>query len=354
MLRCYRTGFSSSSQYLAQFVLFLVLNNLLMRLHGESALAVFNVVLNVSYVLTGLYEGVCAAIQPLAATFYSERNQGAQRRTLRLGLMWGAILGIAFGASVALFAPGIAVLFGLSARMADMGALALRLYSLSVPWIGASMLLSSFWQAIGREKDTLLLTVLRTFAVYLLLAVPLAWGPLGLFWWVFPATEAFSLLLFGLWRMLRRRGLRELVLNDLSARPILQRLLGQDPAALGSLLEGVEAFCGGLGAKPGQTYLATMAVEEMCQAIFLHTARLGRGNVYIQITLFPIGQGLFELHIRDNAPAFDPFSLRVSRINEAENQESAMDSMGVLLVKKKAKEFYYRHYQGFNTLTVRI
>ena len=52
--------------------------------------------------------------------------------------------------------------------------------------------------------------------------------------------------------------------------------------------------------------------------------------------------------------AFDPFSLRTHRITETDNEEVAMDSMGVLMVKKKAKEFYYRHFQGFNTLLVRI
>ncbi len=63
---------------------------------------------------------------------------------------------------------------------------------------------------------------------------------------------------------------------------------------------------------------------------------------------------MFDLHIRDNAMAFDPFSLRTHRITETDNEEVAMDSMGVLMVKKKAKEFYYRHFQGFNTLLVRI
>jgi anti-sigma regulatory factor (Ser/Thr protein kinase) len=143
-------------------------------------------------------------------------------------------------------------------------------------------------------------------------------------------------------------------LGILDGTPILQRLIRQEEEALGGVVAQVEEFCDGLNATPAQTYLATMAVEEMCLAIFLHTGRKGKKDVAIQITLFPIDQGLFELHIRDNAPAFDPFSLRTSRIGEAQDQDAAMDGIGVLMVKKKAKEFYYRHYQGFNTLTVRI
>lgn len=31
-----------------------------------------------------------------------------------------------------------------------------------------------------------------------------------------------------------------------------------------------------------------------------------------------------------------------------------MDAMGMLVIKKQAKDFFYREYQGFNTLVVRI
>lgn len=103
-----------------------------------------------------------------------------------------------------------------------------------------------------------------------------------------------------------------------------------------------------------QTFFVTMAVEEMSQAIFTHAQDSGRSGIYIQITLFQSEPGVFDLHIRDNALAFDPFSLRTTKISEADSEELAMDSMGVLMVKKKAKEFYYRHFQGFNTLLVRI
>ncbi len=53
MFQCYRTGFSSSSQYIWQFLFFLIINNLLISRHGESGLAVFNVVLNISYLVVG-------------------------------------------------------------------------------------------------------------------------------------------------------------------------------------------------------------------------------------------------------------------------------------------------------------
>lgn len=353
MAQCYRTGFSSSSQYIWQFLFFLVINNLLISRHGESGLAVFNVVLNISYLVVGLFDGVAATIQPLAATFHGERNRQAERDTLRLGLKWGGALGALLLGMVALGAPQVGRLFGLSEEMAGMGALALRMYCVGGIGVGTSMLLSSYWQAVGKEHQTMVLTFLRSFAVYLAFAVPLAMGPLAYFWLVYPATEGVSLAIVAVWRMVVNRRNRLQIVN-LDEAPIFHRMLQQDLQELSGLLEECEEFCTLQGASMQQTFFVTMAVEEMSQAIFAHAQESGRSGIYIQITLFQSEPGVFDLHIRDNAMAFDPFSLRTNKISEADSEELAMDSMGVLMVKKKAKEFYYRHFQGFNTLLVRI
>lgn len=353
MLQCYRTGFSSSSQYIWQFLFFLVVNNLLISRHGESGLAVFNVVLNISYLVVGLFDGVAATIQPLAATFHGERNRKAEHDTLHLALKWGGILGLLLLAAVALLASQISQLFGLSEEMVGMGVLALRLYCVGGVGAGANLLLSAYWQSTGREHQTMLLTFLRSFVVYLAFAIPLAMGPLTCFWLVYPATEYLSLAIVGAWQLVTnsKKGIR---MADLDETPIFHRMLQQDTKELAGLLEECEEFCSQQGASMQQTFFVTMAMEEMSQAIFAHVEESGRNNIYIQITLFQSEPGVFDLHIRDNAMAFDPFSLRTNRITEADSEEMAMDSMGVLMVKEKAKEFYYRHFQGFNTLLVRI
>ena len=353
MFQCYRTGFSSSSQYIWQFLFFLVINNLLISRHGESGLAVFNVVLNISYLVTGLFDGVAATIQPLAATFHGERNRQAERDTLRLALKWGGTLGLLLLAAVAVFAPQIARLFGLSEEMVGMGTLALRMYCIAGVGVGASMQLSAYWQSVGKEHQTMVLTFLRSFAVYLAFAVPLAMGPLPYFWLVYPATEYLSLAMVGVWQM-AANGKKGVQLSALDETPIFHHILQQDTRELAGLLEECEEFCGQQGANMQQTFFVTMALEEMSQAIFTHAQESARSDVYIEFTLFQSEPGIFDLHIRDNAMAFDPFSMRTNRITEADNEETAMDSMGVLMVKKKAKEFYYRHFQGFNTLLVRI
>lgn len=401
-IRYFKIGFASSNQYLAQFFLLLITNNLLMRIHGQGAVAILNVVLNVSYVLLGIFEGIGATIVPLAGTFMSERNKIAQRDTMVLSFRWAAGLGIVSIGLCAIFAPQIATVFGLSAGSISIGASALRHYFVSAVFAAVSILLCSYWQAINRENETLLLTTLRSFMVYITIAIPLSFGTLERYWLVFPATEIVSLLIFVLVRLHRRKHATstlsfenldtvqviqpkkhknkrfdisfenldaeqsevdtgrkkfELTFKNLDSIPPLEHMIEQNLTDFGELLGRVEEYCEKLNATPMQLNLANMAVEETCGVIFANALSKKQKNTYIQITLFPIANGLFELHIRDDGPNFNPFSIKTKKIEDTQDDTDIdfdMSNMGILMVKSKAKEFFYRHYQGFNTLTIRI
>lgn len=45
--------------------------------------------------------------------------------------------------------------------------------------------------------------------------------------------------------------------------------------------------------------------------------------------------------------------MQTKRLNaDSASDHAAIDAMGILMIKKKAKEFYYRRYQGFNVTTI--
>ena len=56
-LSALKAGMATSVQYLYQMIFFLVCNNLLIRLGGETAVAVFDVIQNTSYLILYLFEG---------------------------------------------------------------------------------------------------------------------------------------------------------------------------------------------------------------------------------------------------------------------------------------------------------
>ena len=63
--------------------------------------------------------------------------------------------------------------------------------------------------------------------------------------------------------------------------------------------------------------------------------------------------GDFELHLRDNARSFNPFSMYTRRFRRTDAEKDT-DTLGILIVKEKAKHFFYRRYLGFNVLVITV
>ena len=336
-----KTGMSSSFGYIGQFAALLIVNNLLLRLGGESVLAQFNVVQDVSYVALAVYTALGDTVQPLCGTFFAEHNREAIRRVMVLAVVIGVFSGGAAAALFGVFAPSVCVLFGLTGEAVSSGAFAVRLFCLSVIPAGLSLTWSACFQSIGREKIVFLINQMRTFVCFLIFALLLSRFGVNWFWLVFLGAELGAL---AVWCPVCRAGKRAF-----SGR-VFAYLLDTNSADIGDLLDRAVAFCEENGATPKQTYYVTMCVEEVCQAIIENAFRQ-RGDEYIQMTLCFEENGTVALHLRDNAVDFNPFAMKTGRDYE---DEENLASLGIQMVKTKARRFFYRRYAGFNTLTVEV
>ena len=93
-----------------------------------------------------------------------------------------------------------------------------------------------------------------------------------------------------------------------------------------------------------------LAIEEVCCAITDHF-KGHMDDIYIQVTVV-VENGEETLFLRDNAYEFNPLGIDTDDIDLAGGEQTEL--MGVRIVQKKAKEFYYRRYSGFNTLVIRL
>ena len=342
-----RSGLATSVQYLYQMLFFLLCNNLLIRLGGETGVAVFDVLQNTSYLILYLYEGTARAMQPILSTYQGEHNTQGRRSAVKLGFGSGMAVGGALCLFIALWPGSMCALFGIAGTGAEaLASSALRVYVLGAFFAGINILLCNYYQSCGQEMPSFLLETLR--GAVLLFPLTLLCGRFGLegFWWLFPLTEIAALALFGL---LARGG--RYAAPDISAQRVFQRTILSTADDIGETSAELEGFCERWEATPRQQYAVMMTVEELGLAILRHGFR-GRSDGYIQITVLARGDGTFELHLRDDAVTFDPFSLEGQQ--EKEGEEVDLDVVGVQVVKEWAKEFYYRRYQGFNTLVVKL
>ena len=336
-----KTGMASSFGYIGQFIALLIVNNMLIRMGGDSALAQLNIVQNVSYVALAIYHALGDTVQPLCGTFYAEHNRDGVRRVMAIAVLIGAVSGAFMAALFSVFAPAVCGVFGLSGSAIFAGAFAVRLFSLSIIPAGLNIIWSSCFQAIGREKIVFLINQMRTFVCFVLFALLLSLLDVKWFWFVFLGAELGTIVVCAPFFRGKKRSEPENVFSY---------LLDANSNDISDLMSRAEAFCEKNGATPKQMYYVSMCIEEVCQAI-IENAFTRDGDEYIQLTLTFEADGKTVLHMRDNAVNFNPFAMKTGFDYEDEDN---LASLGILMVKTKSKQFFYRRYAGFNTLTVEV
>jgi Na+-driven multidrug efflux pump/anti-sigma regulatory factor (Ser/Thr protein kinase) len=336
-----KTGMSSSFGFIGQFIALLIVNNILLRLGGDGALAQLNVVQNVSYAALAIYSALGDTAQPLCGTFFAEHNKEAIKRVITVAIVTGIIAGGIIAALFALFAPSVCSLFGLTGDAVTGGALAVRLFCLSVIPAGLSLTWSACFQAISREKTVFLINQLRTFVCFVVFALILSRFGIEWFWLTFLGAELGTLLI--LIPICRKK-------KNTRTEVVFSYLLDANSTDIADLIDKSQAFCEENGATPKQVYCVTLCVEEVCQAIIDNAFRKD-GDEYIHLTYYIEEDGTTVLHIRDNAVNFNPFAMKTGK-NYDDEEELA--SLGIQMVKAKSKRFFYRRYFGFNTLTVEV
>ena len=346
-----RTGFSSSLSYLFQFLFMLLSNHLLIaagvrgRIDGAQAVAVFDLVMNCSFVMVAVYQAAAEALSPLAATFSVEHDDPSLRFVLGISALSGLIPGLVLACVLGFLAEPVAVLFGLTGEgVRAMAGYALRVFMLSTPLSGLMLILISFDQSTERVKFAALATFLRTGAVLLPVTLLLGLFCPAAFWWLFPVTEGLSLAVMLLLRTYRfKTGRTETI-------PVLTRTITNDNRELGSLLEAAQNFCAENNVPAGTSAKLQLAVEELC-AVTILQAFSGKPGEYIRVMLAVEPGPRYILHIRNSAPYFNPMDMKMAKVREDMSAE-LMDSIGVMMVRRQAKDFSFRNYQGYNVITV--
>ena len=356
-----KLGFSTSAQYIFQLLFLSLGNHLLLRagslglIDGDLYVAVFDVVMNVSFVTSSVFQASSGTMQPLASVFAEEHNRESLHYTLRLTLIWGLALGTAMAAALGWCAPSISALFGIrDAESLSVSVPAIRIFCLSAPIAGILNILTGYFQSIGKEKISRLLTLLR--GALFLLPSTVIFGRFfpKHYWWLFVVSESATLIAGVVLQLKQRK-------DRVEQSPVFSAAMDNSNHELKRVLESLETYCKEQRILTSTATKLQLAVEELC-LITMKQSFSGKPDEYIQITLFSEaggdgkedrGVGYYHLHIRNSAPLFNPFAMETSRIR-LDARKELLDSVGVLLVKEQAKTLHYRNYEGFNVLLVII
>ncbi len=343
-----RTGFATASQYLFQFITLIAVNHLLMRTAGQVAVASFDVIYNLSLLCAAISDGVSIAIEPMLSSYRSERNLGNICTTLNLGLIWGGLFSSILAGVLALFPHEFSILFGMTdAEELLYASRGIRIFSLSVLPAMINAVFSTYYQSILREWLAFLITCLRSLVLYLLALYFCIRGGMDTFWFVFLMAEGCTLLIGFLISMFTG-GIRQLKGIDISH--VKTALIDSSAEDISSVIGQLQDFCEQQGAEVRQIMYVGLTIEEIC-VVIIDRFREQMGDIYIQVTVVA-ENGETTFFLRDNAFAFNPMAEDTECIDLEGSQ--GLDLMGLRIVQKKAKEFYYRRYTGFNTMVIRL
>jgi len=168
-----------------------IMNNQLQRYGGDLAVSSMGIVFALSSLFVFIAFGINGGVQPIIGYNYGARRLDRVRKTALFAIS-AATAAFTLGfALVELFPRPLVVLFaGKSTELADMSAVALRRVLLCMPLIGFQIVAAGYFQAVGKPKHSMLLSLTRSvlFLIPLYYVMPALAGLTGL-WFAPPAAD---------------------------------------------------------------------------------------------------------------------------------------------------------------------
>ena len=190
--RILSSGVPSLVTEVSSGIVIIAFNGLIMGLEGNTGVAAYGVIANLSLVVIAIYTGIAQGIQPILSRSYGAGDRAGLTIIMRCAMMTQVVVSLLIYGIVAAFAPQIAAVFN-SEGSASLQAIAeqgLRLYFIACPFAGCNVVLSMYFTSTERPLPAHIISLLRGFFLILPLAFLLAWlGQMAGIWLAFPLTE---------------------------------------------------------------------------------------------------------------------------------------------------------------------
>lgn len=169
--------------------------NAVLGVFSEVAISAFNVVSKLQQIVYMIVSGITNALIPITAYNYGAANKQRVLDGIRFSLLIATVVAACGTVLFELFASQFLTLFGHDANMLAIATPALRIVSLSMIFAAITMVLCAAYQAAGKPKDSLVITLIRQ----IILLLPLVWVFAMTFgiqqcWWAYLIAEGAGLV----------------------------------------------------------------------------------------------------------------------------------------------------------------
>lgn len=185
-------GFPSLITEVSSGIVILVFNTIILGLRGNTGVAAYGVIANLSLVVIAVFTGLAQGMQPLSSQYFGQGQHFHVKQVLRYAVTAALFLSVIIYAATFFFAGQITGIFNSQGNieLQEIAVSGLKLYFIAVPFAALNIVLSVFFTSIGKALPAHLISLLRGLIIILPMAFLLS-GLAGMtgVWLTFPVTE---------------------------------------------------------------------------------------------------------------------------------------------------------------------
>lgn len=194
-LRLLSLGISSLITETASGIVIITFNFIILALQGNTGVAAYGIIANLSLVVTSIYTGIAQGIQPLLSSAHGAGNKEEINKVYKYALTSSLIFSAAVYALLVLFRHSLTAAFNSSGdtALAEMAVQGIVMYFTAFFFVGVNIISALLFGCTERPALSFTLSMLRGIVLILPFALLLSkvFGMPGV-WLAFPAAEAVT------------------------------------------------------------------------------------------------------------------------------------------------------------------
>ncbi len=174
-------------------VIVILINNQLLKYGGDMAVGAYGIVNRLVMLFAMLVMGINRGMQPIAGFNFGAQIYSRVKAILRFTIIMATIvtsLAFVIGESIPYY---LTRMFTDDEELIEKSIVGFRIIVSLFPIVGFQMVVSNFFQSIGKAKMAIILSATRQmiFLIPLLIILPPLWGAYGV-WWSMPISDGIS------------------------------------------------------------------------------------------------------------------------------------------------------------------
>lgn len=188
-------GFVTLARQAVVSVTYLLMNNILYDFGGETSVTSYAIVGRMLMFAMFPVLGITQGFLPIAGFNYGAQNYTRVRETINIAIKYASILATLVFLVLMFFPEAITKMFTTDVPVISQTPSAMRWVFAATPIIAVQLIGAAYFQAIGKAKPALILTLLRqgVFFIPLIFILPEFYGELGV-WISFPIADILATL----------------------------------------------------------------------------------------------------------------------------------------------------------------